>query len=288
MKLSTNGLVLASDAVVDLHTHTIYSDGTWLPDQLIAYAASEQFGLIAISDHDRVNTLVSLQQLALEKQFPVLVAVEMSASWKGEPVDVLCYGFDPENNALDDLAQDVARRQRENTLEVYENLRRKGYAFSEAELPDEIAAILDMPSSGHPFALVALLTKHGYGGTVSPGKILKEAGCDYATTGIASVVDAAHKSGAAALIAHPGRGGGFLCFDAALLDELRREVPIDGLEVYYPAHTPEQIEMYQAYAQKHGLLMSSGSDSHGPDRKPIPYQAQLNRSLLERIGVQVA
>ncbi|HAT44595.1 MAG TPA: hypothetical protein DIU08_09820 [Ktedonobacter sp.] len=72
-----------------------------------------------------------------------------------------------------------------------------------------------------------------------------------------------------------------------LLDEIRQEVPIDGFEVYYPAHTPEQIAMYLAYAQKHRLLTSSGSDSHGPDKKPIKYQAELSRSLLERVGIQI-
>jgi 3',5'-nucleoside bisphosphate phosphatase len=71
------------------------------------------------------------------------------------------------------------------------------------------------------------------------------------------------------------------------LDELRQEVPIDGLEVYYPAHTPEQIAMYLEYAHKHRLLTSSGSDSHGPDHKPIKYRAELSRSLLERVGVQI-
>jgi len=45
--------------------------------------------------------------------------------------------------------------------------------------------------------------------------------------------------------------------------------------------------MYLKYAQKHDLLISSGSDSHGPDKKPIKYQAELSRSLLERVGIQI-
>ncbi len=72
---------------------------------------SERFGLIAITDHDRVDTAASLQQLAAEKQLPLLAAVEMSTLWKVEPTDVLCYGFDPEQNALQDLAQDIAHRK---------------------------------------------------------------------------------------------------------------------------------------------------------------------------------
>jgi len=94
--------------------HTTHSDGTWTPEQLIDSLMSERFGLVAITDHDRVDTVASLQQLA----------VEMSTSWKGEPTDILCHGFDPEKNELNKLAQDVARHQRENTREVYENLWR--------------------------------------------------------------------------------------------------------------------------------------------------------------------
>ena len=299
MESLTTHLVLAPDAAIDLQMHTIYSDGTWTPEQLIDYLVSERFGLVAITDHDRVDTVASLQHLATRKQLPVLAAVEMSASWKGEPTDVLCYGFDPEKNELNNLAQDVLRRQQENTREVYETLRRKGYTFApqqesvkecaaEPQQSHELIALLEKPGAQQPHELAALLKKHGYGtGKTSPGAIMADAGFFWATNDIAAVVNAAHRSGAVCLIAHPGRGEGFICYDMNLLDELRQEVPIDGFEVYYPAHTPEQIAMYLEYAQKHRLLISSGSDSHGPDNKPIKYRAELSRSLLECVGIQI-
>ena len=43
----------------------------------------------------------------------------------------------------------------------------------------------------------------------------------------------------------------------------------------------------QAYAEKHNLLTSSGSDSHGPGKKPIKYRAELSRALLERLGIRI-
>lgn len=295
MEPLTSHLVLAADTAIDLQMHTTYSDGSWTPEQLIDYLVSEQFGVVAITDHDRVDTITSLQQLAAEKGLPVLAAVEMSASWRDEPTDVLCFGFDPEKNALNDLAQDIAHRQRENTREVYENLRQKGYISSEQQgdveeplLSHELAALLEKPSSQQPHELVALLKKHGYGtGEPSVGKMITDAGFFWATTDIAAVVDATHRSGGVCLIAHPGRGEGYTCYDANLLDELRQEVPIDGFEVYYPAHTAEQIAMYLEYAQKHHLLISSGSDSHSSEKKPIKYRAELSRHLLERLGIQV-
>ena len=115
-----------------------------------------------------------------------------------------------------------------------------------------------------------------------------DAGLIFATAGIAGVVDATHRSGAVCLIAHPGRGDGYPVFDAAMLDELRAETPIDGFEVYYPAHSPEQIAAYLDYAQKHNLLTSSGSDSHHPEKPPIKYRAELSRKLLERLGIQIS
>jgi hypothetical protein len=141
----------------------------------------------------------------------------------------------------------------------------------------ELVALLEKPSAQQPHELVSLLKKHGYGtGKPSAGEMITDAGFFWATNDIADVVDAAHRSGAVCLIAHPGRGEGYTCSDKRLLDELRRDVPIDGFEVYYPAHTPEQIAMYREYAKTYDLLISSGSDSHSPEKKPIKYRAELS------------
>jgi predicted metal-dependent phosphoesterase TrpH len=277
--------VLAADAAIDLQLHTIWSDGTWRPEQLLDYLVIEQFGLAAITDHERPDTALALQRLAGEKQFPLLIAAEISASWRGEPTDVLCFGFDPAKSALQEVASDIVRRQGENTRDVCDNLAKTGIALPQ----DELDALLTQPSAQQPHALVALLKRHGYGtGEPSAGKLITEAGFAWATRDIAAVVEATHQSGGVCLIAHPGRGEGYTCYDGPLLDALRREVPIDGFEVYYPLHSPEQIALYREYADRHNLLTSSGSDSHGPEkRKPIKYPAAGSRKLLERLGVRV-
>lgn len=298
MNPSTTNLVLAPDAAIDLHLHTTYSDGVWTPEQLMDHLVQEQFGLAAITDHDRVDTITALQQLALDKHLPVLAAVEMTTLWKDEMsgkdetsgqdnmTDLLCFGFDPPPNALNDLAQDLLRRQRENTREVYENLQRKGYTFSES--PDELAALLETPSPDQPHALVALVKKYGYGTSEpSAGRIVLEADVTFSMNDLVAVVEAAHQSGAVCLIAHPGHKDGFVTYDVQMLDKLRQNIPIDGLEVYHPKHAPEQTAMYLEYAQQHHLLISSGSDSHRPDKPPIKYQAELSRNLLERMGIQI-
>jgi predicted metal-dependent phosphoesterase TrpH len=298
MNSSTTNLVLAPDADIDLHLHTTYSDGTWTPEQLLDYLVREQFGLAAITDHDRADTAAALQQLALDKHLPLLAAVEMTTLWadklsgidemsgQANMTDLLCFGFASPPNALNDIARNLLQRQRENTQEVYENLQRKGYTFPQE--PEALAAIMEQPSPQQPFALADLLQRHGYGkGQPSVGRILLEAGCALVTNDLAAVVDAAHQSGAVCLIAHPGYKDGFVTYDAQMLDKLRQDIPIDGLEVYQPKHTPEQTAMYLEYAQQHGLLISAGSDSHKPEKPPIKYPAELSRALLERVGIQI-
>ena len=284
MNLSTTGLRLAPNTAIDLQLHTTYSDGHWTLELLLDYLLGEQFGLVAITDHDCVETAVTIQQMALDKHLPVLAAVEMTTAWKGELTDLLCFGFDPTHNTLNDLSQSLLRRQQENSQEVYENLERQGYVFA----PDGLSTVLDKPSSQQPHALVDLLKEHGYGlGEPSAGKLVMRAGCQFATNDPAAVVEATHKSRGVCVLAHPGRADGFLTYDIQLLDQFRQEVPIDGLEVYYPLHTPAQTEMYREYAHHHRLLTSAGSDSHGPEKPPIKYRAELIRGLLERVGIQI-
>jgi predicted metal-dependent phosphoesterase TrpH len=280
------GLSLVADAIIDLHVHTIHSDGIWTPGELFDYLVSEQFSLVAITDHDRADTTIALQQLAQSKHLPVLVAVEMTAAWQGEMTDLLCFGFDPVHSELLELAQDVLRRQQDNTREVFENLQRKGYTLPQS--PAVLTDLLAQPSAQQPHALVASLKRQGYGqGEPSAGKIAHEAGCTFATNDLAAVVEAAHCSGAVCLIAHPGRTDGFVNYDVQLLDQVRQEALIDGLEVYYPKHTPAQTAMYLEYARRHHLLNSAGSDSHGSEKPPIKYRAELCRALFERLEIQM-
>ncbi len=123
-------------------------------------------------------------------------------------------------------------------------------------------------------------------------EVVIDAGYREMKADMAQTVETAHRSGGVALIAHPGRGlqepQEFTYYTPELLDQVRAEIPLDGIEVYYPTHSSELVETYLAYAQQHNLLISAGSDSHGPPgRMPIKYRAELCRRLLERVGIQV-
>lgn len=287
MERLTTHLTLSPDAPIDLHMHTNYSDGRWPAEQLIDYLVNEGFALVAVTDHDRVDTVAGIQELAAKKHLPVLAGVEMSTEWNGKMGHVLCYGFDPEHNYLREVTEMVVRRQLENTHEVYDELLRRGYSFPrQEEILAENGGKLRLPADN-----IRLLREHGYASDWRSGlHIIHEAGFRSIMADMAMTVDAAHRSGAVCLIAHPGRREqNFTFYDPALLDQVRAEIPLDGIEVYHPYHNPEMIETYLQYVRKHNLLLSTGSDSHDhPGRMPIKYRAEISRDLLERVGITVA
>ncbi len=279
-------VTLAADAAVDLHMHTTYSDGLWTAQKLIDFLVAEGYDLVAVTDHDRVDKVDEVQTLAAAKQLPVLSGVEMSTEWNGHMGDLLCYGFDPEQNELALIIEELVRLRIENTYEVYDNLIRKGYEFPRLE---EIFA----ESNGkltYPHHNAILLRKHGYASDWSSAmRIVMEAGGRDVRVDMAKTVDAVHRSGGVGLIAHPGRRErGFTFYHPELLDQLRCDVPIDGIEVYHPSHSQESVVAYLEYVKKHDLLLSTGSDSHSmPSRMPMKHRAELSRRLLERMGVSI-
>lgn len=279
-------LTLSPDSAIDLHMHTTYSDGHWSAETLLDYLAREGFDLVAVTDHDRVDMIASIQELGAQRDLPVLAAVEMSTTWRGRMGDLLCYGFDPQKNELAPLAESIVRRQIENTRAVHGKLLQQGYAFPRQ---DEILA----KNAGellHPGDNIALLRAHGYApDRASAVRMITEAGYSSIEVDMADAIEATHRSGGVCLIAHPGRRDpGFTFYSTELLDEVRSELPLDGIEVYHPTHTPEMVGTYLAYARQHKLLQSTGSDSHGlPSRMPIKYRAEISRELLERVGIQI-
>lgn len=286
MQLSTSGLILNAHDPIDLQMHTFHSDGSWSPEDLLDHLVQENFKLGAITDHDCVHTIAMLQALAIEKQMPLLVATELTTRWGDNKniLDILCFGFDPTNPALNDLIHGVKTRQTENSREVYANLCKSGHIKEASD--DELETIISAPSAQQQQELINIAVKH-YEGDDPPslGEIFKNTGIHFETTPTEIAVETIHRAEGVCLIAHPGRNDGFVTFDADVLDTFRQEIPIDGIEVHYPKHSAEQIAMFQAYADKHDLLTSTGSDSHGADMPPIKYEAQHSRKLLERLGV---
>lgn len=275
-------LTLDPDAPVDLQMHTTFSDGKWTAEELLDYVAREGFALVAVTDHDQVAASAGVRRLGAERGVATLMAAELSSELDGVLLDLLCFGFDPARGALEAIGAETRRGQLQNLQETYATLLRQGYRLPSVD--EALAARSGSLWDIHDIA--GLLREHGY--TSGIGEIVDKAGFRWITAEPARILEAAHLDGAVCLIAHPGRGDGFCKFDVPALDRFRSAVPVDGLEVRHPSHSAEQVEMFAAYAREHGLLVSTGSDSHGkPEQMPIAYPARISRDLLARLGVQV-
>lgn len=290
---------LSGDAPVDLHLHTVYSDGHWEPAALFDHLAGAGFRLVAVADHDRADRLAELAALGTERGVGVLPGVEVTTSWNGSVAHLLCYagrgrtpygpagdGFLPDG-ALARLTAATVAGVRENTAAVRAELERRGYTFPRAA---EVLAALPDPLA-RPASNARLLLAHGYAATQDEAlALIAQAGYQIISAPLAEAVAAAHADGALALLAHPGRQDAEIQrYAPEPLARICEEVPLDGLEAYYPLHTPEQTAVYLAFARTRGLPVSAGSDSHGPrQRLPIAYPARDVAALLARLGIAVA
>ncbi|MEO5952093.1 MAG: PHP domain-containing protein, partial [Chloroflexia bacterium] len=155
---------LSPNSPIDLQLHTTNSDGNWTPEQLFDHLAAENFALVAITDHDRADTVAQILQLGADRGIPVIPAVEMSCTLDDLMVDILCYNFAPGPSPLATIANRTLQTQLDNFREVRETLERNGYTFPRA---DEILA----SSNGilrNVGDLINLMVAHGYQNEMRP------------------------------------------------------------------------------------------------------------------------
>lgn len=277
---------VSPDTRVDLHLHTTYSDGHWRPATLFEQLAAEGVTIASVVDHDRLDHLPEILALGTERGITVIPGTEMTANWRDTALHVLCYAPAATSFTSDALGY-VADRTRgamlANTKIIYETLHQRGYEF-----PNQPTILSDL--GGQPVRagdVAQLLLESGYvANPMQAMALVVDAGYRQATAELATVVEAAHASGAVCLLAHPGRGEGEIHrFEPNEIEALLRDVPLDGVEVYYPTHTEKQIAAYTDLAQRHDLLMSAGSDSHGPrQRLPVAFPVSQVGELLIRLG----
>jgi predicted metal-dependent phosphoesterase TrpH len=274
------------DTPIDLHLHTTYSDGRWTPLALFAELVARHISIAAVMDHDQTLHLPEVLALGAARNITVIPGTEITAVWRGTAAHILCYaspvtGFT--SDALRIVADSVRSAMIANTNLIYCTLVERGYTFPRQD--EILAARGGKPVRAGDVAL--LLRESGHATTHSEAMgLVYEAGYRQATAPLAQVIAAAHASGAICLLAHPGRGEGEIHrYRPAEIEEMLRDVPLDGIEVHYPTHSAEEVDAYTALTRRHQLLMSAGSDSHGPNqRMPIAYPASLAAPLLTRLG----
>jgi predicted metal-dependent phosphoesterase TrpH len=266
---------------VDLHIHTVASDGSWTPEQAVTAAAKAGLGLMAITDHDSVASVARAQEAARREGIQCRTGVEICSTFRGHCFHILGYDFDVENkHLLEHLAYNTKLLDDCDDAAIG-TLAQEGWPVS----VEEYRAYQYDPARGGFKALCYLVDK----GLCKDVKdffsriFVKERGLDFPTfPTIEETVAVIHEAGGKALLAHPASH-----FHGPGLQETLREVggkSLDGFECYHTAHNAEDTAALVEYCRSHHKLISGGSDCHGRFvdgriiGKPVVYENQIKLS----------
>lgn len=265
----------------DLHLHSRYSDGIFLPADLVTQAKAAGCVMIALTDHDTMAGAEELMAAGKKVGLPVTVGAEITCRSGGQEVHLLGYfaGERWRSEALR-LVLDHCRQVRvERMTKIVGRLNQLGVALTVAE----VEACSDCGVLGRPHVAQAL-QKRGVVKTVEEAfeRFLKQGRSAYIERyrmTVAEAIGHVRRAGGVAVLAHPGLTG---------VDKVVREFVdqgLAGIEVWHPKHTPSAVRKYAEMAGKLGLLRTGGSDSHtrvaGETRWPAEDFAAFQRRLNE-------
>ncbi|MDR2902464.1 MAG: PHP domain-containing protein [Lactobacillales bacterium] len=251
---------------VDLHAHSLYSDGTYTPEKLIETAHKMGLKAIALTDHESCEGVAAAAQRAKELDIDFVPGIEMTTSFEGVGMDIL--GLFIKNPALFTDIQNKSRVVRTaQVLDIIESLKKLGYDLNFDELDDRQKTA---PFPGH---LALLMCKKGF--APDPKEADKVLNRIYAKdktylkkykSDFQEVVDLIHKAGGIAILAHPYR---MRLKDEKSFNIIQKlqNTGIDGIECYHSGQSLEQTGFYLKIAKNLGLKITGGSDFHG-DFKP--------------------
>lgn len=250
--------------LVDLHTHSTFSDGRYTPTQLVQEAMAKGLTVLAITDHDSWNGVGEAQKVAdgLGGSLRVIPGVELGAQYAEDSVHILAYYVDMTYAPLLEKMNELRHAREFRLLKMLEKLHNLGYEIEvEACDPNNRAV-------GRPHVAKALVAK-GYFETVQDvfDALLHRGGPAYVPQPKLApdeAVDLIHKAGGIAVLAHPSE-----LSDGNLPEYLVSNFAFDGIEVYHPSADEADQEKWLALAKKYNILVSGGSDFHGiSDRFP--------------------
>lgn len=268
--------------MIDLHTHTVYSDGSSSVEQLLAQAQALGLTTLSITDHNSVGAYGDRAMASCRQQFQgrILPGVEITCMLEGEIVEVLGYGF-----RLPQMSSQLAAHVlgfREKQLQEFQ-LVKAALQKAGARLDPE-AVVFDPDRESCRKAVLAQLKQYpenrrlfvseqGWQSSrgFTRGEIYNPESPLYVDESslyptVAQAVEMIHAADGLAFLAHL-----FLYAHGEAiyqrLGSLQQATGLDGIECRHSVFTPEQARRLEQFCARHGLLPSGGSDYHG-SRKP--------------------
>ena len=255
--------------MIDLHCHSVFSDGTCTPEELISLAEQGGLSALALTDHDTTAGLERFFAAAEGSSIEAVAGIELSAEFGDRPLHILGYGFDPNNTALQESLEWVRSGRKDRNFQMLEKLNALGYEVTMQDVlkhagdelvgrPHFAAALIEKGHFKHKDKVFQQLLGKNCAAYVNRRRLPPE-----------RCVALIGGAGGVAVIAHPGQ----MKLTGNRLRHLIRQLQpygLNGLEVLHPSHSPHQVQAFERICAETDLCMTGGTDFHGaltPDLK---------------------
>jgi hypothetical protein len=250
--------------VADLHLHSLFSDGTFTPEELAARGSEAGLAALSLTDHDTVEGCGRMAQACQALGIEFIVGTELTAEFEDKEVHLLGYFFDPHHAPL--LAE-IKKFQAVRRSRIHEMVAR----LNKVNIPlraETVFALANCRSPGRPHVARALV-QEGLCPSMEEAfnRFLKKGRRAWVPKCKISALDAIaliHQAGGLAVMAHPG------------LNHCDEIIPtlagqgLDGIECFHTKHSAKMSKHYLNVAARLNLLVTGGSDCHGHSKgKPL-------------------
>lgn len=256
---------------VDLHTHTIASDGSLAPRELVRLADAKKLAAIAITDHDTCDGIAEAKAAAMKfTKLRLVSGVEVSAMFPKGTLHLLGLGIDEKNSRLGGLLKNLCDARNHRNPKIIALLQSLGCDIN----MDDVLAVAGSGKIVGRLHIAEALRRKGcvrstkeafdrYVGKGAPAFVDKE------RLSPADAIAAIRSAGGVAVLAHPPQ----LNYDnSAQLERILRELirhGLDGIEVYHNDNSPQQTRLYLDMAKRFSLSVAGGSDFHGSAKTDV-------------------
>ena len=261
--------------MIDLHTHSTASDGTYTPAQLMEYAHARNINAIALTDHDSIDGIIEAQKKARELSMEFIPGIELSIQWPTGEFHLLGLGLQSPSKELLG-AIDFLRQERDNrNIKMAQKLQEQGIAITYEEVVEKAGT----KTIGRPH-FASLMIEKGFirqRQQAFDQYFAKGRPCYVERTGLdlEDAVKAIKTSGGIPVQAHPlSMYVSWGKTEDTMIDIQMHGV--EGLEAWHPGTRVSEAYRLEELARKLGMTATAGSDFHGEkvraDRK-IGYTA---------------
>jgi len=282
---------------IDLHLHTTASDGVMTPSEIVNYAKNKGLVAIAITDHD---TIEGLEEGLLEGErigLEVIPGIEISAEHSPGSMHLLGFFIDIHHPILKERLEYLQRARAERNPRMAEKLNKLGINITF----DEVLKASGGGQVGRPHFAQVLLEK-GYVRSFQEAfdRFLKKGASAYVEKMRFSAEESIHfinEANGVAVLAHPNtlQLNGYSELENLIVRLV--EKGLRGIEAYYPEHSALQVAQYKTLAERHGLLVTGGTDYHGIEKNGLdigvgrgemnlPYSIVENLKAAQRLSLR--